>query len=157
MERAVLFVCLGNICRSPAAEAILRERLLAAGAAGKVRVESAGTAGYHTGKEADGRMRHAAQRRGYAITSRARQLEPRDLQVYDRIIAMDRSNYADIQRYAEGSAAHVKMLSEYLDRGDGWPRDVPDPYYGDGEGFEYVLDMLEAAMPKILAELDQLD
>lgn len=152
MSRSVLFVCLGNICRSPAAEGVLVAKLREAGHAERVSVDSAGTAGYHRGEPADARMREAAERRGYALESLARQLEPKDLQRFDLIVAMDRENYANIHRLSHGPAPHVRMLSEFLSD-DQWPRDVPDPYYGGDDGFELVLDMLEAAAPGIIAEV----
>lgn len=153
--RRILFVCLGNICRSPAAEGVLRNAVERAGKGGEVEVASAGTIGYHTGNPADQRMRTAALRRGYDLTSRARQVSPRDLTKYDLIVAMDRENYSNLQQMARGTTAKIRMLSDFLD--EGWPRDVPDPYYGGPDGFEQVLDMLEAAVPRILSEVTDSD
>lgn len=151
MMRTVLFVCLGNICRSPAAEGVLKRMLADRGYDGQIRVDSAGTIGIHAGRAADSRMIAAAAERGYSLTSKARQIVRQDVTAFDRIIAMDRENYHNIMKLSPGVAKHVKMLSDYLD--DDWPRDVPDPYYGGAEGFATVLDMLEAACPRIIEDL----
>lgn len=153
MPKSVLFVCLGNICRSPAAEGVMTKLVSDRGLEGQIKVDSAGTMGYHTGKPADPRMRHASEQRGYDLTSKARQVSVRDLSAFDLIVTMDKENYRDVQKLATGRAPHIRMLSDFLD--DSWPRDVPDPYYGGAEGFETVLNMLEAACPKIIAELLQ--
>ena len=150
-KQSVLFVCLGNICRSPAAEGILQALVDEQDRQAEVVVDSAGTAGYHDGKQADARMIAAAKNRGIDLTSISRKLLPTDLDQFDLVIAMDRENLADIQRLSSDPTATIKLLSEYL--GDDWPSDVPDPYYGGGDGFEYVLDMLAAACPAILDEL----
>ena len=147
----VQFVCLGNICRSPAAEGIMSSVVARAGLADKIIVDSAGTAGYHTGKSPDRRMIAAAARRGFDLQSRAKQFERSFLKERNLIIAMDRDNFREIQRHDSGVARNVKLFSEYL--GDNWPNDVPDPYYGGEDGFEYVLDMLEAGCPKILEQI----
>lgn len=151
MPKSVLFVCLGNICRSPAAEGVLTKMIQDRGLADQIKVDSAGTLGYHSGKPADPRMRHAASKRGYDLTSRARQLSVRDLSAFDLIVTMDKENYRDAHGLATGPAPQIRMLSDFLD--DNWPRDVPDPYYGGEDGFETVLNMLEAACPKIIEEL----
>lgn len=119
--------------------------------ADKIKVDSAGTIGYHTGNPADQRMKQAALQRGYDLLSRSRKIVDRDLEDFDLIIAMDRENHSDIMSLNFKPKASVKLLSSYL--GDDWPSDVPDPYYGGAEGFEYVLDMIEAACPHILQEL----
>ncbi len=150
-KQSVLFVCLGNICRSPAAEGILQALVDEQDRQAEIVVDSAGTAGYHDGKRADARMIAAAKNRGIDLTSISRKLLPTDLDQFDLVIAMDRENLADIQRLSSDPTATIKLLSEYL--GDDWPSDVPDPYYGGGDGFEYVLDMLAAACPAILDEL----
>lgn len=117
-----------------------------------IRVDSAGTAGYHIGKLADPRMRASAEKRGLVLTSRSRLVVPADLRQFDLVIAMDRSNYRDLMGLAPGlKNTNVKLLSDYLD--EPWPREVPDPYYGGDEGFEFVLDMLQAACPTILDRL----
>lgn len=152
--KSVLFVCLGNICRSPTGEAVLVHHVAEQGLENQILVDSAGTIGYHEGKRADSRMMKHAARRGYDLTSRSRKITPADFQRFDLIIAMDQQNRSDIAAI-DPSANHVRMLSDFLD--DDWPRDVPDPYYGGAAGFETVLDMIEAACPKILEEVSQLD
>ena len=117
----------------------------------EIVVDSAGTAGYHIGKRADSRMIEHASRRGYDLQSRARKLVADDLEKFDLVIAMDRANFDDIDRLHSEPTAEVKMLSDFL--GDDWPTDVPDPYYGGADGFEYVLDMIAAAVPKIIEHL----
>lgn len=150
-QRSVLFVCLGNICRSPAAEGIADSLAQQHGWESRIKIDSAGTAGYHVGKQADSRMIAAAQRRGVELHSRSRKLQPEDLMEFDLVVAMDRENLSDILALCDCPRSSVKLLSEFLD--DQWPADVPDPYYGGEEGFETVLDMLEAACPKILESL----
>ena len=93
-------------------------------------------------------MQAAAERRGYELLSRSRKILADDLENFDLVIAMDRENVADIQRLSESPSATIKLLSDFL--GDDWPSDVPDPYYGGDEGFEYVMDMIEAACPSII-------
>ena len=112
-------------------------------------IDSAGTAGYHIGAKADARMREHARLRGYDLPSRARKLSGDDLDAFDMVIAMDRENFDDVNRLGKGRA-EVRLLSSFLD--DSWPTDVPDPYYGGADGFEYVLDMIEAAVPNIIEE-----
>ena len=118
-----------------------------------VDIDSAGTHGYHVGDSADARMQVAASERGYDVTSRARQVTKKDLQSenFDLVLAMDRENHANLLELAGGIQAHVRLFSDYLD--EHWPRDVPDPYYGGDDGFEYVLDMLEEGCPIILKTL----
>lgn len=151
MPKSILFVCLGNICRSPAAEGVMKKLVNDRGLKAQIHVESAGTLSYHAGKPADPRMKHAASMRGYDLTSRARQISPRDLSAFDLVITMDKENYREVNALATGPAPHVRMLSDFLE-GE-WPRDVPDPYYGGEEGFETVLNMLESACPKIIETL----
>ncbi len=122
-----------------------------AGLENRILVDSSGTASYHLGKLPDRRMIAAAARRGYDLTSQAKQFERAFFQDRNLIIAMDRDNFRDIQRLQAGVAPNVKLFSEYLE--DSWPNDVPDPYYGGDDGFEYVLDMLEAGCPKILDQI----
>lgn len=146
--KRVLFVCMGNICRSPAAEAVMQRFAEEAGVA--TLVESAGTHDYHVGEKADRRMRAAAEERGYSILSRGRHVTAEDLEpgTYDLVLAMDDDNYQILRRLTASEASHLRMFSDYLD--DEWPRNVPDPYYGGDDGFEMVLDMLEAGCPRIL-------
>ena len=119
--------------------------------ADQIMIDSAGTIGYHKGKGADARMQAAARKRGYDLSSKSRKIVYGDLEKFDLVIAMDRDNYSDILSIHPDPTASIKLLSSFL--GDEWPTDVPDPYYGGDEGFEYVLDMIEAACPKILEEL----
>ncbi|MGB7343096.1 MAG: low molecular weight protein-tyrosine-phosphatase [Pirellulaceae bacterium] len=151
MTKRVLFVCMGNICRSPAGEAVMKRFAQEFGA--DVEVESAGTHDYHVGKKADARMMAAAEARGYELTSRGRQVQHADLQpgVYDLVLAMDQQNYDNLQLLADTPNTHIRIFSDYLD--DNWPNDVPDPYYGEDEGFGEVLDMLEEGCPVILQTL----
>ena len=152
-QKSVLFVCLGNICRSPTGEGVLQQLVDQRPDSDRFQIDSAGTAGYHVGARADARMRQHASRRGYELTSRARKICAEDLAVFDLVVPMDRENLQDVRRLTRQPGATIKLLSEFLD--DNWPDDVPDPYYGGADGFEYVLDMIEAACPKILAHLDQ--
>lgn len=148
----VLFVCMGNICRSPAAEGVLR--MLAAERGVAVRVASAGTAGYHVGDPPDRRMAAAAKRRGYALLSRARQFTRRDFEDFDRILVMDDDNLRGVLRLAESEAQRAKVAKltrhcrEHLHA-----TEVPDPYYGEGDGFETVLDLIEDGCRGLLDEL----
>ena len=113
-------------------------------------MDSAGTASYHIGRPPDARMVARSAIRGYELISLAKSLTKAHVAGRQLILAMDRENYAEVVRISEGGISCVKLWSDYL--GESWPRDVPDPYYGGTGGFDYVLDMLEAAAPRILAE-----
>ncbi|TWU54613.1 Low molecular weight protein-tyrosine-phosphatase YfkJ [Rubripirellula tenax] len=119
-----------------------------------VEVDSAGTHGYHVGDPADARMRAAAEARGYELNSRGRQVTVDDLAPnrFDLVLAMDAENHTILQEMAGGIKPHIRMFSDYLSDTD-WPQDVPDPYYGEAEGFKMVLDMLEEGCPIILQTL----
>jgi len=151
----ILFVCLGNICRSPTAEAVVRA--LAARELPEVglEVDSAGTAAYHVGEPPDPRMQAAAARRGYELKAlRARVVEPRDFERFDLILAMDRENLEVLHRRApEQARERVRLFLEFSP--DSEPREVPDPYYGGANGFEEVLDLVEAAARGLLGYLRQ--
>jgi protein-tyrosine phosphatase len=147
----ILFVCLGNICRSPAAEGVMQRIVNDRRLGDRLHIDSAGTSSFHIGEPADKRMRAAAKRRGIALTSRARMVHRRDFKEFDLVVAMDGKNYQELMSYPEAVEGQVRMLSDFLS--DDWPKDVPDPYYGGDEGFDQVLDMLEAACPNLLAEL----
>jgi protein-tyrosine phosphatase len=149
--RRLLFVCLGNICRSPAAEGVMHKLLDQRGLAEKIHVDSAGTSSYHIGEPADRRMRVAAASRGFDLTSRARMIHRRDFTDFDLIVAMDQANLHELLSYSEAQAGRVCLLSSFLE--PHWPREVPDPYFGGDAGFFTVLDMLEAACPNILTAL----
>jgi protein-tyrosine phosphatase len=139
---------MGNICRSPAGEAVMQR--FAEEFDVNVEVDSAGTHGYHIGEQADARMRSAAELRGYELKSLGRKVSASDLSPsrFDLVLAMDADNHAILVEMAGGVKSHIRMFSDYLDHN--WPRDVPDPYYGEADGFEKVLDMLEEGCPIIL-------
>jgi len=142
---AVLFVCTGNICRSPTAEGVLRR--LAQDASIELRVESAGTHDYHVGNAPDRRAQEHARRRGYDLSAqRARQVRKRDFEEFDLIVAMDRGHLEILQ---DNCPPQHQGKLRMLVRG----HDVPDPYYGGAEGFEQVLDMVEAACLGLLSEI----
>ena len=151
MSKRVLFVCMGNICRSIAAEAVMKRYAEEFNV--DLEVASAGTHEHHVGERADARMRAAAEARGYELLGRARRVTAEDLQPgrYDLVLAMDGENYRFLQEIAPPERLHIRMFSDYLD--DTWPRDVPDPYYGEDDGFVRVLDMLEEGCPLILQTL----
>jgi protein-tyrosine phosphatase len=134
----VLMVCLGNICRSPTAEAVLRHQLTAAGLGGRVEVDSAGTGGWHIGDPPDARSQRHAAHRGYDLSGlRARRVAEEDFHRFDLILAMDEDNLADLLRMAPADhRAEVRLFAEV---------EVPDPYSGGPAGFEHVLDLVEAA------------
>jgi protein-tyrosine phosphatase len=141
----VLFVCLGNICRSPAAEGIMKAIAEKQGWGDKLEIDSAGTAGYHTGELPDARMRRHGARRGYTFDSLSRKFSPRDFERFDIILAMDDNNYYDI-RYLSPDAeseSKVRRMVEFSERFQ--HGHVPDPYYMGADGFELVLDLLEDA------------
>lgn len=147
----VLFVCLGNICRSPSAEAVVRERAVARGLT--LAVDSAGTGDWHAGNPPYGPMIAAAARRGYDLSRlRARQVRAADFADFDLIVAMDRQNRADLEALRPaGNATPVRLLLDHLP-GPG-PRDVPDPYYT--RDFDAALDLIEAAAEALLDQLAQ--
>ena len=148
----VLFVCLGNICRSPTAEAVFRQQLSSAGLDVQVAVDSAGTSDWHVGKPADTRTRLAAQRRGYDMAAlRGRQVQVEDFSRFDLILAMDASNMAELQAL-QPADSHAQ-LDLYLRRYQLALDEMPDPYYGGEEGFEHVLDLAEQAAACLLAEV----
>ena len=157
--KRVLFVCLGNICRSPTAEGVMHALLAERGLEGAVEVDSAGTIAYHAGEGADPRMQRAAAERGYSLDSIARQVELEDFEPFDLLVAMDRSNREDLEAMAptaarrspRSSRGKIRLLSDFLP--DGAPADVPDPYWGGAKGFDRVLDLIEEACPRILEEL----
>lgn len=148
----VLFVCLGNICRSPTAEGVLLHKLREAGLADQVRVDSAGTGDWHVGKAPDARTRVAAQRRGYDLSAlRARQVAADDFARFDLILAMDESNLANLGRLRPGDG--LAELDLFLRRYELALDEVPDPYYGGEAGFEQVLDLVEQACDALIVEI----
>lgn len=154
-QSAVLFVCLGNICRSPAGEGVFRRYVERRGCADRFRIDSAGTSDYHNGQRADRRMREAAARRGYELDSRARQVTRADLEEFDLVIAMDRDNLRELERLASGPRDNIRLLGAFLPEHEGGnpsqAPEVPDPYFGGAEGFEGTLDMIERACPALFA------
>jgi protein-tyrosine phosphatase len=148
-KRRVLFVCLGNICRSPLGEGLLRHRAAERGIAHLVETASAGTGGWHHGDPPDHRSIAVARRYGIDIsTQRARQLREEDFNTFDLIFAMDRSNLRDVVRRApHNSSADIHL---FMDFAGGTSRDVPDPYYGDTEDFERVYTMLNEGCSNLL-------
>jgi protein-tyrosine phosphatase len=149
----LLFVCLGNICRSPAAEGCFLHLLARHQLEECFAVDSAGTGAWHVGKPADRRMQEAASRRGILLPSRARQVCRDDLDAFDYILTMDRDNLAAMQRLAgrAPSRARIEPMTGYCRRYR--VEEVPDPYYGGPDGFEHVLDLLEDACEGLLATL----
>ena len=151
MTLRILFVCMGNICRSPTAEGILRAKLDAAGLAEAVELDSAGTGDWHVGKAPDARAIQAAAGRGYDIADlRARQVAEDDFQRFDLILAMDQDNLAWLEQLRGGAGAVPEL---FLARQGLAVDEVPDPYYGGAAGFERVLDLLESACDGLVAEV----
>ena len=142
----VLMVCMGNICRSPTAEAVLRQRLAAHGLITQVEVDSAGTGGWHVGEAPDSRAQRHALRRGYDLSRlRARRVVEADFERFDLLLAMDEDNLAELQRLKPaGARAELRLFAAV---------EVPDPYQGGAQGFESVLDLIEQASDVVLTEL----
>ncbi len=155
MKQRILFVCLGNICRSPAAEGVLLDILKRKGLSSSVEVDSAGTYGGHAGERSDVRMRRAASARGIELTHRARQVRETDFERFDMIIAMDDNNYEALFRLAPNREAQFKIyrFREFLRHHPDWSY-VPDPYYEGHEGFELVLDLLEDGCTTIVEQIN---
>ena len=155
MTQKLLFVCLGNICRSPAAEGVFLHHLQKRSLSDRFVVDSAGTGSWHVGNPADRRMRAAAQRRGIDLPSRARQIELSDLKEFDLVLTMDDANRAAVTSLAKEAgaraSAEIRPMLSYARRFN--ETEVPDPYYGGDEGFEHVLDLLDDACTALLDEL----
>lgn len=149
----LLFVCLGNICRSPAAEGVMRATVEAQGLGEHFVIQSAGTAGYHIGNPPDSRMLRAASKRGIALRSRARQFCPDDFKNFDLILTMDEDNRRDVLALAPDDLAAQRVRSFATYCADPKVTHIPDPYYGGPEGFEHVLDLLQTGCRHLLAEL----
>jgi protein-tyrosine phosphatase len=149
---SVLFVCMGNICRSPTAEGVFRKFVEDAGLADTIHIESAGTHAYHTGEPPDGRAQAAANSRGYELNAiRARRVAEKDYEEFDYIIAMDEANLTLLRERATPESA--SNLHLFLEFSDGRENEVPDPYYGGAAGFERVLDLVEEASRGLLRHI----
>jgi protein-tyrosine phosphatase len=152
----ILFVCMGNICRSPTAEGVMRHLAQEAGLEDEIVIDSAGTGGWHAGDPPDRRATDAARRRGMTLDGAARQITVDDFEDFDLLLAMDRENLVGIRAIApdEEAAAKARLLREFDPASAGAPDlDVPDPYYGGPQGFETVLDQVEAACRGLLDEI----
>ncbi|AFY94008.1 low molecular weight protein-tyrosine-phosphatase [Chamaesiphon minutus] len=158
----LLFVCLGNICRSPAAENIMNHLVAQAGMSDRIECDSAGTASYHTGNPPDRRMRAAAANRDLPMVGKARQFTKADFTAFDLILAMDRENYHNILALVGSAAPSENLQEQYRDKvklmcdfaTEHLDKEVPDPYYGGAEGFDYVIDLLLDACSGLLLELE---
>lgn len=152
-KKKILFVCLGNICRSPAAEGIMRAMAEERGMSDGLELDSAGTYGGHAGNLPDSRMREAASKRGYDLRHRSRRITSSDFEDFDMILTMDDANYENVCRLAPDpeSLQKIERITEYVARFD--IDHVPDPYYEGRDGFEYVLDILEDACANLLDRL----
>ncbi|MBU2887422.1 low molecular weight phosphotyrosine protein phosphatase [Gilvimarinus agarilyticus] len=155
MSVSVLFVCLGNICRSPTAEGLFKAQLEKVGLEDVVATDSAGTGGWHTGNPPDKRAISAAAERGIDISVlRARQVQAVDFDRFDYVLAMDSANLSDLQALRpEGFTGQLSLFLDYAQ--DTAQTQVPDPYYGGDEGFEHVLDLIEQAAEGLLADIRQ--
>lgn len=153
IQSSVLFVCMGNICRSPTAEAVFRARVEAAGLARHIAIDSAGTHDYHIGEPPDARTRRAARQRGYDMSAlRGRQVGREDFLRFDYVLAMDHANLSILRSLRpERADNHLGLFLEFA-RSHA-EREVPDPYYGGAEGFERVLDMVEDAAEGLLSHI----
>lgn len=153
MNFRVLLVCMGNICRSPTAEGVLRKYIKNNKLGDKVEVDSAGTHGYHVGEAPDSRTQRAASVRGYNLSQlRARKVARQDLDYFDLILAMDKSNLDNLQRMAlPEQQERIKLFMDYAKNFE--DDEVPDPYYGLGHGFDLVLDMVEDASQGLIEEI----
>jgi len=149
----VLFVCMGNICRSPTAEGVFRDKMRKTGMEKQIEIDSAGTHDYHAGSAPDARAQKAAQEHGYDLSKlRGRQVSDQDFAVFDYVLAMDRDNLNNLLRRCPPQYKHKVKL--YLAFSRRFPNlNVPDPYYGGNKGFKQVLEMVEDAADGLLAEI----
>lgn len=153
--KRILFFCMGNICRSPTAEGVMRAKLASAGLEHLIEVDSAGTHGYHVGEAPDRRSQRHARQRGYDLSPlRARQLTAADFQRFDLVLGMDEDNLREASHVSPAGLEHkLQLLMDYAPSAGS--RIVPDPYYGGAEGFDEVLDLVEAACDGLLAQIRQ--
>jgi protein-tyrosine phosphatase len=151
----VLFVCLGNICRSPAAEGVFLSLLEKSGQSESFQVDSAGTGNWHAGELPDARMREHALKRGISLESRARQFSVKDFEEFDYILVMDESNFQNVSKLdSSQSFVHkVHLMTDFCQKFD--LSEVPDPYFGGAEGFEFVLDLVEDAGQGLLEKISR--
>jgi protein-tyrosine phosphatase len=153
-KTSILFVCMGNICRSPTAEGVFRHHAEQSGIVDRLHIDSAGTHAYHAGEPADRRARAAAERRGISLEGiRARRVVVEDFERFDHILAMDEDNLSRLQ--AESPDEHRHKLRLFLEFAAGQEDEVPDPYYGGAAGFERVLDLVEEASRGLLETLSR--
>jgi len=149
----ILFICMGNICRSPSGEAVMNKLVKRAGLENEIECDSAGTIAYHEGEQADARMKRHALKRGFKITSIARRFREVDFESFDYIIAMDSSNYNDLLSFdREKKYLNKIFLMTDFSKNENY-FEVPDPYYGGPEGFENVLDILEDSCNGLLEKI----
>lgn len=150
----LLFVCMGNICRSPAAHGVMEKMVLDAGLQDRIEIDSAGTISMHAGNLPDPRMRRTAGARGYPLTHRARQVERADLDAFDLVLVMDHENLANVEPLADPKkhAGKVRLFCDFCTEHEDTV--VPDPYYGGDAGFEHVLDLLEDGCTEILKQFN---
>lgn len=153
MNTKVLFVCLGNICRSPTAQGVFEHLVKRRNLQDQISIDSAGTHAYHVGEQPDPRSQSAARSRGVDLsTQRARRVVTEDFERFDYILAMDRSNYENLKNMCEPD--HLSKVYLFMQFAEHWKIDeVPDPYYGGSQGFERVLDMVEAASEGLLEDI----
>jgi protein-tyrosine phosphatase len=151
----VLFVCLGNICRSPTAEGVMRQLVREAGLEDSIELDSAGTGGWHVGSPPDERAVAAARDRGIALDGSARQFVRNDFEDFDLVIAMDRSNLRELRQLVRGEEerSKIRLLREFDPASPQQDPEVPDPYYGAPGGFEEVLDLVQAACAGLLERI----
>lgn len=155
-KKKLLFVCLGNICRSPAAEGVMKTIVEKNNQSENYEIDSAGIGNWHVGQLPDSRMRKCGEKRGYYFNSRARQFTPHDFLYFDIILVMDNDNYQLVTKQAQSKEEKekVKMLAQYLARFNG-VNAIPDPYYGDEKDFNYALDLIEDACENLFQMLQK--
>lgn len=151
----VLFVCMGNICRSPSGEAVMNKLVKRANLDDKIECDSAGTIAHHEGEQADARMKRHALGRGYRLTSIARRFRDEDFETFDYIIAMDGANFSDLRSFDRDKkySEKIYLMTDFAENGK--YSEVPDPYYGGPEGFENVLDIVEESCAGLLEKIKE--